>query len=323
MSTQTLPPPPKKAPPPPPSNGPPQKPNGAASAPASTKSFSVSTGLQQRPLAAVIYGTGGIGKSELAANITQLGLKVLFLDLEHGSSHIDVARVEGVETFSDMRSVFHSDLPLQYDAIVVDTLTRAEEMGVEWTIQNVPHEKGLPIKSIEDYGFGKGIVHNYETFLQLLGDFDALIRRGKHVIAIAHECVTPVPNPKGEDWIRYEPRLQSPTSGKNSIRHRVKEWCEHLFYIGYDVMAKDGKHLYVSTGRSKMVYTIDTATNTVAGMVEAGQRPWGIALSPDGTKLFTANGPSGDVSIVDLATNQVTKKISVGRGPWGVAVVAK
>ena len=32
------------------------------------------------------------------------------------------------------------------------------------------------------------------------------------------------------------------------------------------VMAKDGKHLYVSTGRSKMVLTIDTATNKVAGI---------------------------------------------------------
>jgi len=88
-------------------------------------------------------------------------------------------------------------------------------------------------------------------------------------------------------------------------------------------MAKDGAHLYVSTGRSKMVYVIDTATNTVAGMVETGQRPWGIGLSPDGTKLFTANGPSGDVSIVDLATNQVTKKVPVGRGPWGLAVVPR
>jgi YVTN family beta-propeller protein len=57
-------------------------------------------------------------------------------------------------------------------------------------------------------------------------------------------------------------------------------------------------------------------------MVEVGQRPWGIALSPDGTKLFTANGPSGDVSVVDVATNEVKSKIPVGRGPWGVAVVA-
>jgi YVTN family beta-propeller protein len=87
------------------------------------------------------------------------------------------------------------------------------------------------------------------------------------------------------------------------------------------VMARDGKHLYVSTGRSKMVFIVDTATNQVVGSVEAGQRPWGIVLSPDGKTIYTANGPSNDVSIIDIATKQVTKKIPVGRGPWGIALV--
>jgi YVTN family beta-propeller protein len=70
-----------------------------------------------------------------------------------------------------------------------------------------------------------------------------------------------------------------------------------------------------------MVFILDTATNQVTGSVEAGQRPWGIALSPDDKTLYTANGPSNDVSIIDVATKQVTKKIAVGRGPWGIAVV--
>ena len=60
------------------------------------------------------------------------------------------------------------------------------------------------------------------------------------------------------------------------------------------VMAQDGKHLYVSTGRSKMVFILDTSTNKVVGSIEAGQRPWGIALSPDGKTIYTANGPSND-----------------------------
>jgi YVTN family beta-propeller protein len=89
------------------------------------------------------------------------------------------------------------------------------------------------------------------------------------------------------------------------------------------VMAKDGKHLYVSTGRSKMVYILDTATNQVAGMIEAGPRPWGIGLAPDGKTIYTANGPSNDMSVIDLDAKQVTKKIPLGRGPWGVAVVER
>jgi len=88
-------------------------------------------------------------------------------------------------------------------------------------------------------------------------------------------------------------------------------------------MAPDGKLLYVSTGRSKMVLIVDTATSQVVGSIEAGPRPWGIALSRDGRTLYTANGPSNDVSVVDLATRSVTKKIPVGDGPWGVALVSR
>ena len=87
------------------------------------------------------------------------------------------------------------------------------------------------------------------------------------------------------------------------------------------VMAKDGKHLFVSTGRSKMVLTIDTATNKVVGSVEAGPRPWGIALSADGKTLYTSNGPSNDISVIDVATNTVTGSIPLGFNtePRGVA----
>jgi YVTN family beta-propeller protein len=88
-------------------------------------------------------------------------------------------------------------------------------------------------------------------------------------------------------------------------------------------MAPDGKTLYVTTGRSKMVLMLDTARNEVVGSVEAGPRPWGIALSPDATTLYTANGPSNDVSVIDVVAKRVTKRIPVGTGPWGIAVVRR
>jgi hypothetical protein len=71
---------------------------------------------------------------------------------------------------------------------------------------------------------------------------DSHIRAKRHVVCIAHECTAPVPNPGGEDFIRYEPRLQSPKSGENSIRHRVKEWSDYMLFIGYDTFVnEDGK----------------------------------------------------------------------------------
>jgi YVTN family beta-propeller protein len=89
------------------------------------------------------------------------------------------------------------------------------------------------------------------------------------------------------------------------------------------LLSPDASRLYVSTGRGRLIFTIDTATNKVLGSVEVGKRPWGIALSPDGKTLYSANGPSNDVSDVDLATNTVTKTIKAGSGPWGVVVLAR
>ena len=87
------------------------------------------------------------------------------------------------------------------------------------------------------------------------------------------------------------------------------------------ILSSDGKTAYVSTGRGKQVFTIDTATDKITGNFEVGMRPWGLGLSPDGKLLYTANGPSNDVSVVDLATKMVIKTIKAGESPWGVLVV--
>ena len=119
--------------------------------------------------------------------------------------------------------------------IAIDSLTKAEELAVAHTLENVPHEKGPRVKSLEDYGFGKGLQHVFDTFLPLLADLDRHCRAGRHVVLICHDCTSTVPNPAGEDWLRYEPRLQAPKSGRASIRLRVREWADHVLFLGYDV----------------------------------------------------------------------------------------
>lgn len=86
-------------------------------------------------------------------------------------------------------------------------------------------------------------------------------------------------------------------------------------------VSNEGSKLYVSTGRGKMVFVIDTATNKPMASFEVGQRPWGITLSADGKTLYSANGPSNDVSVVDLSSNKVLRKVPTGQGPWGVIVL--
>lgn len=252
------------APPAPPKGSPPKLPpksKGAAPVATSNKQFSVSSGITRAAHKVTIYGPGGVGKTSLAALLESvLDAPPVFIDLDEGSQDLEVRRVEGVTNWDDLKAALLNEaIWKNCGAVVIDSMTKAEELAVAWTLANVPHEKGHNVTSIEGYGFGKGYTLVFETFLQLFGLLDTHARQGRHVICICHECTANVPNPSGDDWIRYEPRLQSPASGKSSIRHRLKEWSDHLLYVGFDVhVTKDGKGQGAGT---RMIYPTELPTH--------------------------------------------------------------
>ena len=229
MSEQRVAPPLRKSSPPPAT--------AAQPAAASTDRFAILSGRVAGPQRIVLYGTGGIGKSTLAG----LAPNPVFLDIEGGTHALDVPRVEGIESFSDLRACLQSTAFDAYKTIILDSATRGQEWSEAHTLATVPHEKGNRVTSVEGYGFGKGYQHVYDTFLLLLADMDSQVRRGRNVILICHDCTADVPNPVGDDYIRFEPHLQAPKSGKASIRNRVVQWADHVLFVGYDVVGKDGK----------------------------------------------------------------------------------
>jgi len=196
----------------------------------------------------LMYGPGGIGKTTLAC---QAPGPVAFFDLDDslprlrsvlGNTVENLRPVAGIETWSDLRESLQADGWDEIATIAIDSLTKAEELAVAHTLANAPHEKGHRVRRIEDYGYGKGYQHVFDTFLPLLADLDRHCRAGRHVLLICHDCTSTVPNPAGEDWLRYEPRLQSPSSGKASIRLRVRELADHVLFLGYDVdVSENGK----------------------------------------------------------------------------------
>lgn len=194
----------------------------------------------------VLYGPGGIGKTTLAAHLPG---PVAFIDLDESLGRLgerigtaEIMPVSGAATWVDLRSALQSEGWDKVKSIVIDTGTRAEELAVAHTLATVKKEQGQSAENVEAYGYGRGYVHVFDTFLHILADLDRHCRAGRNVAIICHDCTATVPNPAGEDWIRYEPRLQSPTSGKASIRLRVKEWADHVCFMGYDVsVSKDGK----------------------------------------------------------------------------------
>lgn len=277
MPTAAPPKPPPPAPPKPPAAKPPTTPKPV------TRSFGVSSGVTAKAQKIVIYGPGGVGKTELCANMKQAGVNPLFVDIENGSQFLDVDRLDpSPESLDELRGVLADDsLLANYDAVVIDSLTIIEEIAARWIIQNVKHEKGKPISVLADYGWGKGFGHMFDAMLLLLGDLEAVVRTGKHVVCVCHECAEKVPNPGGDDWLQYQPRLQSTNQGR--VRERVKEWCDHLFRVEFDVFVQDGK----ATGSgSRTIYPTQMPTHWAKSRTLSDPIPYKRGDATLWTQLF-------------------------------------
>lgn len=248
----------------------------------------VCTGTGHRVL---LYGPGGIGKTTLASQLPGL---VAFIDLDESLPRLrsqleesgrmaNIMPVAGIHDWQSLRDVLQADGWEKVRSIVIDTGTRAEELAVAYTLEHILQD-GKRVTSIEGYGFGKGFGYVFDTFLPLLGDLDRHARAGRNVVLVCHDCTSTVPNPAGEDWLRYEPRLQSPSSGKSSIRLRVREWADHVLFVGYDVAVnKEGKGRGAGT---RTLYTAELphcmAKSRTCGEVmavgESGEEVWGAVI---------------------------------------------
>lgn len=232
--------------PPPAGSGNTKKKDGASIA----GTFKVSDGVVGGPQRVLIYGPGGIGKSTLAS----LAPKPVFIDIESGTRFMDVPRIDGVYTFDNLIACLQSQVLTPYQTVILDSATKAEEWAVTHTLNTVKNSQGNVVDSVEGYGYGKGYQHVYETFLSLMANLDAQIEQGRNVVLIAHDCTAEVPNPNGDDYIRFEPFLQSMKSGKSSIRSRVIQWADYVLFVGYDVISEGGKGL---GGGTRTIFTVE------------------------------------------------------------------
>lgn len=226
---------------------------------ASRKTFTTSLSEAKTAFKMGIYGTGGVGKTSLAMAAPG---PVRFIDLDDSLGALQpvegVSIVRGVESWQDLLDALRQeDLWKNIRSIVVDTATKAEEFAIAHTIRTVTGEKGKAVTSVEGYGYGKGYKHVYETYLALFVELERHNRAGRNVIMVCHDKKEKVPNPFGDDYLRYGIRLQDQSNG--NISDKLKEWCDHLFFIGYDYMlaAKDGKN---AGNNGRTIYPVEQST---------------------------------------------------------------
>ncbi|RKI08309.1 ATP-binding protein [Corallococcus sp. AB030] len=231
---------------------PPRTPGGPQSKPLSPSRMTLDAlvrGKRTAPLRVVLYGVEGIGKSTFGANAPA----PIFLGAEDGTDHLDVTRFPSPESWQEVLDAVRVLTSEQHDyrTLVVDTLDWAEPLLWAHICKRDQQD------NIESYGYGKGYSAALDEWRVFLAALDKLRRqKGMHIILLAHCWIKPFKNPEGDDFDRYELKLNAKASGL------VKEWAEHVLFANHETYAsKDARTKRVrgiSTG-ARLIYTTRTA----------------------------------------------------------------
>jgi len=235
----------------------------------------------------ILYGPGGVGKSTLACLLpgrsafADADESLIKLKPQLEAMGIDIPLLIPANDWSSLRSNLQAS---GYDGIqnvILDTWAPIELWCVRHTLNMTLKDNGKKALNVEDYGFGKGWRHVYDTFLPLIGDLDAHMRAGRNVIVIAHDETSKVPNPAGTDFIRWEPKMQHTPNA--SIRYRMKEWADHVLFLKHDIAVDDagvdkGKAKgagYRTMHTAEMPYFLAKSRTTNENIpITLGKSPW-------------------------------------------------
>lgn len=144
---------------------------------------SVSSGKQVKAMIHTIFGLPGVGKTSWAAQFP----KCLIIDLEKGSHHLDVDRLDNIDSLDAFRSLI-DELVIsdhKYQTIAVDSIESLELLICDWVCK----EGG--VETIEKYegGYGKGYQRSREIMREIMGSLRKLTDKDITVILVGHSQV--------------------------------------------------------------------------------------------------------------------------------------
>ena len=223
----------------------------------------ITKGKQQRAQRVVIYGVESVGKSTFAAQFP----KPLFLDIEGGTSHLDVDRCE-ISTWKQLTDALAEAKATDYKTIVIDSADWAERLCVEDLLASTKKT------SVEDFGFGKGWVMVAERMSRFLSSVDQLIDAGKNVVMIAHSKIVRFEAPDAlAAYDRYELKLSKQSAPL------LKEFADELWFLRFKTKVSttdSGKGKGIG-GKERIILTTHSAAydaKTRSGLAEELPLEW-------------------------------------------------
>lgn len=205
--------------------------------------LNIITGKIARPVKTVIYGTEGVGKSTLASKFPE----PLFLDVEGGTSQLDIRRVEVNSTWEDLLSTVTEVVrnPEICRTLVLDTADAAESLCVSYILRKYNQ------KSIESFGYGKGYTMLGEEWSQLMTILDSCIEKGINVTLIAHARQRKVELPdQAGAFDHWEMKVSK------QVAPLLKEWADLLLFLNYKTyVVTTDSNSKKATGGKRVMYT--------------------------------------------------------------------
>lgn len=199
----------------------------------------ISKGVSNGPFTVVVYGPEGVGKSSLAAAAPD----PFFFDFEGGSNQLDVTRAN-IKATKQIYEVMEKQSAAHDCATwVFDTADWLEAQFKALICAS--HRKG----NLEEFGFGKGHEYLEQEWKDFIAALDAA-RGGRNVIFCAHHQVKPYHNPMGDDYDRFQLKLNKRSEAL------LKEWSSAVLFLNYftTVRKSDGKVIGMGDG-GRMIYT--------------------------------------------------------------------
>lgn len=180
-----------------------------------------------QPQKILVYSVQGLGKTTFGATFES----PIIARTEDGAGALDVATFPDlVTTFADMEAVINA-LHDEHDfkTLVLDSLDWLEPIVWAKQMAEMPFtEKGKEVKSIEDYGFGKGYNMALDWWRYLMGGFDSLrFNRGMTIVLVAHSEVKRYDSPETDPFDRYGIKLHK---GAFAL---WQEWADMVLFCNY------------------------------------------------------------------------------------------
>jgi hypothetical protein len=207
----------------------------------------VTRGKQDKPLALVLYGPEGVGKSTFAAGAES----PVFLCTEQGTAQLDVVRFPTPRNWADVLEAVRVLTYEEHDykTLVIDTLDWLEPLC--WA-----HVCAVGGKAgIEDFGYGKGYTAAIEQWRVLIQRLELLQNtRRTVVIVLAHASAKNHKDPTLDAFQRWQLRVHA---GAGDL---FKEWSDAVLFARHETFTTktDGKNKGISSG-ARVMHTRHTA----------------------------------------------------------------